>query len=245
MKLNGTIISAVLLTVACDAASARTIRTDVSPNGGSAGWFSDSTFQYTPSFPLLSGIDPGITGTPMLAFTEMEISDENQLPIAEKVIPQVVGFSMPQALSYNWPNTTSPTAQVQVYLLDSSNPSLTELSTPSGALVNVGGDTEVEFNYSGSAKPGVASFTYDGISYNSLVKGSALAGDTNDFLFNASGSLVGWVNNNGQLVGNLNRSGWTAAAAPEIDPASGLSAFTFLVGSLAMLRARRRLKRSA
>jgi hypothetical protein len=237
MKVAGAFIVASLLTMACDVAGARSIRADIAPNG-SAGWFSDPSFAYTPSFQLLSGIDPGVGGSPTLYIDEHPIFDENGLAISELPIPQQVGFSMPQALSYDWPNADSPStqpAQVQIYLLDQTVPE--HLSTPSGALIGVGGDTEVEFNYSNSSMPGAASFIYDGVTYQSSVTGSVLAGDTNDFLFNSAGKLVGWVNGSGQLVTGLSGSDWKTA--PEIDSASGLSAVALLAGGLAIMRGRR------
>ena len=240
MKLTSAFLSAVLLAIACDVASARSIRADVSPTAGGPQWFNSPSFQYVPSFPLLSGIDPGISGAPVLVYTERGISDENGLHIYDLPIPQQIGFSMPQALSYDWPNTTSATAQVQVYSLGPQGPGDTsseQLSTPSGASVSVLGDTEVEFNYSGSSNPGVASFSYDGIKYHSSDTGSTLAGDTNDFLFSHAGAFVGWVNESGQLVTKLGGSGWTSA--PEMNPASGLTALTLLAGTLAVMRGRR------
>jgi hypothetical protein len=241
MKLTSAFLFTVLLVIACDAALARTIRADIAPNG-SAGWFSQPSFPYTPSFSLLSGIDPGVGGAPTLYIDEHPISDEIGLSIYELPIPQQVAFSMPQALSYDWPNADSPIsqpAQVQVYRLDQAGAfAAQQLSTPSGALVSVGGDTEVEFNYSSSSHPGIASFSYDGIKYQSSDTGSALAnGDTNDFMFNSAGAFVGWVNGSGQLATNLTGSGWMSA--PEMDPASGLTALTLLAGSLAVVRGRR------
>lgn len=237
--------------IACGMATAKTIRADVSPTEGGPQWFSGSTFPYVPSFPLLSGINPGISGAPVLVYTERSIWDQNGMPgmpIYDLPIPQEPGFSMPQALSYDWPNTLSPTAQVQVYSLGPQSPGDTspeQLPTPSGALVSVLGDTEVEFNYSGSSSPGVASFSYDGVKYQSSDTGNALIGDTNDFLFSSTGAFVGWVNSSEQVVANLSGSGWTASA-PEMDPVSGLSALTLLAGSLAMARGRpRRPERTA
>jgi len=120
----------------------------------------------------------------------------------------------------------------------------------------LGGDTEIQFNYNPTAftpasiaftglVQSPASFTYDGVTYQSM--GSTTPLDSNnDFFFN-SGHLVGYLNDAGTFVAEStldSGSGWTVSPAPEIDPASGVGALELLAGGLAVLagRARRPMK---
>jgi hypothetical protein len=253
MKHTSTFVAAALLMINCGAVSARSIRADTNPNAFGGGWSQFDPSTGWVSFPLLSGINPGVSGTPEVAvlLNTAVGFDEISAPTATVTIPpsgnNQVPLQVSQALSYDWPNRSATTAQVQVYQLDNQpNDTRDIVSTPSGGVVNIGGDTEVEFNYSSSAQPGVASFIYDGVKYQSAVPG-ALVSQTNDFFFNSAGNLLGWVNGSREFIGGLSNSGWTTApaSAPEVDPASGLSALTLLAGGLAIVRARRRLEGSA
>jgi hypothetical protein len=250
MKHTSTLVAAALLMITSGAVSARSIRADTNPSTFGGGWSDYDSSTGWVSFPLLSGINPGVSGTPEVAvlLNTAVGFDEISAPVADTSIPPSGGITaVSQALSYDWPNRSAPTAQVQVYRLDNQpNDSRDMVSTLSGGVVNIGGETEVEFNYSGSATPGAASFIYDGVKYQSAVPG-ALVSQTNDFFFNSAGNLLGWVNGSREFIAGLSNSGWTTAtaSAPEIDPASGLSALTLLAGGLAIVRARRRLEGSA
>jgi len=137
------------------------------------------------------------------------------------------------------PNATGPIEQVINYTL------------AGGTFGLAAGDTEVEFNYDASLNnaTGTASFVMGGVTYTS--SGTTLPTSTtfeNDFVFNASGALVGGI-----VVDPISAvasfktgvpTGWIASggtvSAPEIDPTSAIAALTLLAGGLAVLRAGRR-----
>jgi hypothetical protein len=111
-------------------------------------------------------------------------------------------------------------------------------------------ETEIELNGWCSGTTG-GSFTWGGTTY------SGGCGSTTDFLFDSSNKLAGYVTDSvgGPSTITLTTSlptniGWTTGggtvSAPEIDPASSISAFTLLAGCLAVLHgSRRRLRKAA
>jgi hypothetical protein len=173
-----------------------------------------------------------------------------------------VGYSITGATQYDWftnpipdvttgcPDPTStapqPVEQVIDYTLaagqDGSNglPPLPATATE-----------EVVFNYDSSLSggAGTASFTLGGSIFTSLGGILPTAFD-NDFIFGAGGVFLGSIStDNGVAFSSALPQGWSCsgscggsvAAAPEIDAASSIAAFTLLAGGLAVLRGRRKL----
>jgi hypothetical protein len=171
-----------------------------------------------------------------------------------------VGYTITGATQYDWftnpipdvstgcPDPTStapqPVEQVIDYTLAAGQ------TGPNG--LPAAATEEVVFNYDSSLKDGVgtASFTLGGSTFTSL--GGILPTTTdNDFIFGAGGVFLGSINtgNPANLFSSAIPDGWactgscggTVAAAPEIDSASSIAAFTLLAGGLAVLRGRRKL----
>ena len=104
-------------------------------------------------------------------------------------------------------------------------------------------ETEIELNGWCPGGSG-ASFSYSGNTYKGGCGGSAT-----DLLFSQAGILVGYVTDaadgTATIHAGANVPGWTESgggsmSAPEIDPSLAIGGFTLLVGSLAVLRGRRR-----
>jgi hypothetical protein len=109
-------------------------------------------------------------------------------------------------------------------------------------------DTEIEMN--GWCPGGAAgSLTWGSSTYKGGCSGAAT-----DFLFSSTKAFIGYVvdsvQSDGTLLGTVTLSstlptGWSASggtvSAPEIDPASAISAMTLLLGCLAVMRGDRRL----
>jgi hypothetical protein len=118
-----------------------------------------------------------------------------------------------------------------------------------GNLTNVAGDYEVEFDYpnygesNSSCAQNSASFKWFGVSYSFTGAGGVLlCNASNDFLFNGSGQLLGYLNDSGSLVngGGLAGSGWSkATSAPEPDTLLllGLTGVPMLLGVARLKRA--------
>jgi hypothetical protein len=174
-----------------------------------------------------------------------------------------VGYSITGATQYDWftnpipdvttgcPDPTStaplPVEQVIDYTLAAGQDGSNGLPPLPAAATE-----EVVFNYDAILKnaAGTASFTLGGSTFTSL--GGTLPTLTdNDFIFGANGLFLGSISTDSlsPVFSSAVPQGWTCtgscggtvAAAPEIDPASSIAAFTLLAGGLAVLRGRRKL----
>jgi hypothetical protein len=154
--------------------------------------------------------------------------------------------------------TTSPgpLAQVMDYGLQSG----TVLGLSGGGTLTLAAGThEIEFNYDQATasitrfqtNPGTASFTMGGVTYTSTGTNVPYVTD-NDFLFDASGKLIGSLGFNefaSVIITAGAPTGWSSSggtvSAPEMDPSSAAAAFSLLAGCAAVIRGRRRLRNAA
>jgi hypothetical protein len=258
-------LSTLICLAITPAAQARGVRADMGcPYAGGVG-----TAWSPPPAPIAnpynSGLSTNYTATLVADVSQLSSppSDEVGLTISaatqydtylQALEPSQCG---PGGVGLNEFFAPSPATQVVVYTIGDNN------VLGSGAPV-ASGDKEIEFNYdfdSGNSTNnnavksaiGTASFTVGTITYSSI--GPNLPFNTdNDFLFSASGVLLGSLidDTNGQpeLVSckagasiSTCVPGWTSAAAPtsapEIDSSSMIAALTLLAGGLAVLRGRR------
>jgi hypothetical protein len=167
-----------------------------------------------------------------------------------------VGFAITGATQYDWFTNPIPDAATQCTTPTSTAPQPVEqVIDYTLAAGNVGLPTaateEINFNYDFglSGVAGTASFTLGGNTFTSI--GGILPTNTdNDFIFGANGLFLGSIStDSGSAVfSSAVPLGWTCTgscggtvAAPEIDSASSMAAFTFLAGGLAVLRGRRKV----
>jgi hypothetical protein len=244
MKYTSVAIAAVCtvisLTCAPRADAGHTLRADLPCPYGGAGpvnptlWspISASSSPYNPGAPtanfaaLVAGsnitTDSGVGGG-------VAITGATQYDWYANQIPSVASCSDPNA-----PVPSDPIEQVINYKLAAG-----------GTLGLAAGDTEVQFNYDPSlaSTKGIASFTMGGVTFTS--NGPLLpTGTDDDFLFSASGALLGALSldSNGNTVLTTGvPTGWTASgggsvSAPEIDSAQALSGLVLLLGGLTVLR---------
>jgi hypothetical protein len=107
---------------------------------------------------------------------------------------------------------------------------------------SLSGDIEIDFNYSDSVSN--ASFKFGGVTYTAPASSTPNA----NFLFSSIFTFLGFLNDSATAAnvsftpnqGSKTLDGWTvsggAAAAPEIDPSSIVTALTLLAGALVVVR---------
>jgi hypothetical protein len=170
----------------------------------------------------------------------------------------VNGFAITAATQYDWFTNPVPDATTQCTDPTSTGPQPVEqVIDYTLAAGNVGLPTtatqEVDFNYDSvlNGTKGTASFALGGSTYTST-GGFLPTGTDNDFIFGKNGLFLGSMTIGSDGVSTFSSAvplGWTCAgscggtvaAAPEIDPASSIAAFTLLAGGLAVLRGRRKV----
>jgi hypothetical protein len=231
----------------------------IAPSGFAKGIAVDGNI-YCPSTSLLSSsagpislggsnsADPGVTGLPVWACADTLAGDTGAI--------EFFTFNSSTSLFNTWidPSAQSTTvvesqplsnlsgliSQVGVYQLTGLQPGY------SGNLTGVTGDYEVQFNYDnygGSPCPAShASLSWAGGKWTFTGAGGVGLCDlssTNDFLFNSSGSLLGYLNTSGSLVAGL-PPGWVKGSpisTPEPDTLA-LGAAAALLMLLARSRSR-------
>jgi hypothetical protein len=209
---------------------ARSIRADTGQNG----WNSSST-SFTDSSYLLN---PGVTTGFAATYANVAAVNDD------------IGLQATSGIEYNWyssatSNIQAAEDQIVVYTLDNNSADAAGGTTPAIS----SGDIEVEFNYDYlneaslfANNTSTASFSIGNYTYSGVV--DQIYTSPNDFLFSASGALLGAFDASGDLVSGL--GGWTrspsggSVSAPEVDPSSAVSALTLLVGVLAILQNRRK-----
>jgi hypothetical protein len=172
-----------------------------------------------------------------------------------------VGYSVTGATQYDW--FTNPINDPSVQCPDSSSTAPLPVEQVIDYTLAAGQDgsnglpplpaaatEEVVFNYDSTLAglTGTASFTLGGSTFTSL-GGILPTTFDNDFIFGAGGLFLGSIStDNGVAFSSALPQGWTCTgscggtvAAPEIDAASSIAAFTLLAGGLAVLRGRRKL----
>jgi hypothetical protein len=252
------IFATIFTLLVCGTASAKFIRTDA--------WSAPANTSAFPELDLAS-LDPGVSD-PMYPVSSGFASPSSALytltdfgPLRDQGIGSGALVSETNgkynAFDESFSGFGGPIAIIFAYTLAQTGDTVAGVTataadeTVGGAYL--GGDTEIEFDYYESQfesplntmnglKQGPASFTYGGVTFQSIGN-STPVDSANDFFFNSAGQFVGYLNDNGIYVASSTMSpatGWRAVAAPEIEPKSVASALTLLAGSLSVLLAGRR-----
>jgi hypothetical protein len=240
-----------------EANSTHSIRADLPCPFGGGGFSSGNSWNPgTPSNPL--NPNPGLlvgNTTPLITASATLIAGSNITDNNAGLELSTTG----QTSQYDWYTNAIPSSGTcSPESFDAPGPveQVIAYSLASGGFLSLAaGDTEVQFNYDPSVAgaTGVASFTVGGVTYTSI--GTTIpteATKTNDFLFDASGKLLGAIGadtaGNPTLTAGV-PTGWTASSgtvsAPELDPASGVAGLTLLLGGLAVLRGRQTMQISS
>jgi hypothetical protein len=254
MKLStiGSATACSLLCVAlCQSTEARSIRADnANPQDPTNGdWIAGS-----PSTLGGLSIDTGLAG--FVSHTYVPNSPGLQDAFNE---PNGGGLNITGGTMYNyWSSNQSylsapqePQDQVVVYTLHNNSGNLSfnpaSYSTLAGN-TSLKGDIEIDFNFLDSASK--TSFTFGGVTYTATANSTPNA----NFLFSPTFGFLGFLNDDGNNAANVSFTpfqtglttldGWTisgsAAAAPEIDTSSLISALTLLAGAMAVAQGFRR-----
>jgi hypothetical protein len=203
----------------------------------------------TAAWVLASGASPFNPGAPTANAVTLSAVVSNLPGSSDEA-----GLTVTAATQYDWYTNPPPAASTCTATPNAPGPieQVINYALAGGTFGLAAGDREVEFNYDASLNnaKGTASFVMGGVMYTST--GTTLPTSTtfeNDFVFTASGALVGGIVidstsdvasfKTGVPTGWI-ASGGTTVSAPEIDPTSAIAALTLLAGGLAVLRGGRR-----